>query len=202
MITCFSFDADAQYRRKKKKKKKKKTEQKSDYFDDSGFAHKLWYGADVVIGIGGSQGVTQVSTGISPMVGYKVTDNFSFGPKVTFNNYHVKYANGAQNDIKLNSFNYGAGIFTRMKILGSYFIHAEFEGLNEEIVEDFNRIQIDPTTNEIVTVRSWNSHYYLGAGYTSGGNLAFNAYALWDFSEQLTSQNIPIDTRIGITYKF
>lgn len=202
MMTAFSFDAEAQRRRKKKKKKKTSTEKKSDYFDDSGFVHKLWYGADVVIGFGGSNQATQISAGISPMVGYKFTDNFSVGPKISLNNYHVKFANGAQDDIKLNNLNYGAGIFTRYKILGNYFIHAELEGINEEIVEDFDRIQIDPATNKIITVRDWNTHYYLGAGYTSGGNLAFNAYILWDFSEQLTSSNIPIDSRIGITYKF
>jgi len=205
MMTAFSFDADAQRRRKKRKKKKKKpkTEQKSDYFDDSGFVHNLWYGADFEVPrfIGG-QGQTIITLGLSPMVGYKFTDNFSLGPKLYLNNYHVKYANGAQDDIKFNSFNYGAGIFARYKILDSYFIHAEFEGISEEIVEDVNRIEIDPATNKILTVRSQSTHYYLGAGYTSGGNLAFNAYVLWDFSQQLTSTSIPIRGRVGVTYKF
>ncbi len=200
LIGGFSLDADAQYRKKKKKKKKKKAQ--DEYFDDSGFVHKLWYGSDAVFRFGGFNGSTELTYGLSPMVAYKLTDNLSAGPKVTFNNYIVNFANGTQDDIKFKSFNYGAGIFARYKIFNSYFIHGEFEGISEEIIPDLSRIEIDPATNEILTERQWNNHYYLGAGYTSGGTLAINIYLLWDFSEEFNSSNIPINYRFGLTYKF
>lgn len=207
-MTAFSVDLDAQYTRKRKKKKKKTTTEKnSEYFDESGgkLTDRLWYGADATINFFGAGGQSDFFWGISPMVGYKFTDNFSAGPRLSFLNVISKVNSGTSiGDLTANRLNYGGGIWTRHKILGTYFVHAEFELANEEFVflNPGGTINVN-TTGEIETFRETNAHYYLGGGYgAANGALGFSAYVLWDFSQEFSSSNIPIVTRFGVTYKF
>ncbi len=200
IMTAFTVDVSAQYRGKKKKKKKTTSDRKSDYFDESGgdIKNKLWYGADVNLNFGAFNGQSSFTIGLSPMVGYKITDNFSLGPRLSVLNTNFKINQGpGVEDISLNSLDIGGGIFARHKILQNYFIHTEYEIVSEEF----------PTgvimNNRAETERFANSHYYLGAGYGgSSGGIGFTTYALWDFSQEFTSQNIPIIVRFGITYNF
>ena len=197
LMTAFTVDLDAQYTRKRKKKKKTTTQKNSEYFDESGQAigDRLWYGADALINFGSFFGQSDFVWGIGPMVGYKITDNFSVGPRLSvLNTISKRNIGGIEQSINLLDF--GGGIFARHKILGTYFIHAEFETLSEEFAA-FDAL------GEIVTFREANPHYYLGGGYGAGnGTLGFSAYILWDFAEEFDSNNIPIVTRFGITYKF
>ncbi len=200
----FSFDADAQYRGKKKKKKKS-SDTKSEYFDESGdFKSKLWFGADVSLNFGQSSigsgyvGNTIVF-GLTPMVAYKFTDNFSAGPKIGFLYQGGRYNNSAfGDDLRLNATDFTVGIFSRYKILQYYFVQGEVENIWESfatgVIGADNRIELE---------REATLHYYLGAGYGSGsGALGFNAYALWDFSQKFTASNLPVVIRLGLTYKF
>lgn len=202
----FSFDADAQYRGKKKKKKKS-SDKKSEYFDESGnFASRLWYGADVSFSFGSANlggGVTgnSILFGLTPMVGYKITDNFSVGPKVGFLYQGGRFNdNSFGDDIRLNATDISVGVISRFKFLEYYFIHGEIENVWESfatgVVDSNNRLELE---------REATGHYYLGAGYGSGGGtLGFNLYALWDFSREFTSgsNGLPIVVRAGLTYRF
>ncbi len=198
LMTAFTVDADAQYSRKRKKKKKK-TEKNSEYFDESGAAitDRLWYGADATINFGSVFGQSNFVWGLSPMVGYKFSENFSAGPRLSLLNVISKTSDpltGA--DLSANLLDIGGGIWTRHKILQTYFIHAEFELLSEQFVSGLSG-------NEFIKDREVAPHYYLGGGYGAGnGTLGFSAYILWDFSEDFTAENIPIVTRFGITYLF
>lgn len=208
LMTAFSVDVDAQYRRKKKKKKKKKptTERSSEYFDESGgdILTKLWFGADVNFNFGAFNGGSQFTYGLSPMTGYKITDDFSAGPKISFLNTIQKFSSSGSQEATLNAINLGGGIFARHKILTNYFVHAEYEVISEERpITDGVFVTLDPE-NKIITERNVASHYYLGVGYggNSGSGLGFTSYALWDFSQEFSSTNIPLVVRFGITYKF
>jgi len=208
-MTAFTVDLDAQYSRKRKKKKKKTTTEKnSAYFDESGkkLIDRLWFGVDGIIRFASIQNQSELTWGLSPMVGYKFTDNFSAGPRISFQNGVAKFSDGFGGDVSLNTVDYGAGIWTRHKILGQYFIHAEAEFLSEEFgVSSGGFLALDPDdSSRILTEREGNARYYLGAGYSSsfGSQLGFSAYALWDFSQEFTSNNIPIVTRFGLTYNF
>ena len=131
------------------------------------------------------------------MVGYKFTDNFSAGPRLSVLNTISRFAS-AGGDINATTWDLGGGLWTRHKILGTYFIHAEFEFLSEEFLA--NTVNAN---GEVETFRQANPHYYLGGGYgASNGALGFSAYVLWDFSEEFSSSNIPIVTRFGFTYNF
>ena len=91
LMTAFTTSADAQYKRKKKKKSSKTDE----YFDDQGsFTDRLWYGADVSLGFTGFNGQTSFRAGIAPMVGFKVTENLSVGPRAEVLYTAFRIANG------------------------------------------------------------------------------------------------------------
>ena len=216
LFLSFSFEADAQYRGKKKKKKKKSST-KSEYFDDKGnIASRLWYGADVSVGFGSdgfNANVVDPATGgiindrfsgnvlflgISPMVGYKITDNFSVGPKLGISYQNRKYSGQfSTEEITLRATDYSVGVISRLKFLQTYFLHGEVENVWEErptgVIDNDNKFETD---------RTGNLHYYLGAGYSSGGELGFNVYFLWDFSRQFSANDIPIVSRLGLTYRF
>lgn len=205
LMTAFSVDVDAQYRRKKKKKKKKPTtERNSEYFDESGgdIKDKLWYGADVTIEFGSAIGVSEFTYGLSPMVGYKFTEDFSAGPRISFANSIQKFGQQNGADVTLNAIDLGGGVWSRHKVFANYFVHGEIEFISEEI-PDGSGITIDDN-NRVITTRQANTRYYLGAGYGggAGGGFDFTGYLLWDFSQEFSSSNIPLVYRIGVTYNF
>ena len=132
------------------------------------------------------------------MVGYKITDALSFGPRVEILYRGERYDIGTGSDLKFNSTNYGVGLFSRLKIFNQYFIHTEFQTLSNEIGYD-----IDYVNNEVLTARSWDDHFYIGGGYgASGGGIGFQVSILWDVLQEFTSSNLPIQYRMGINYKF
>lgn len=183
-ITAFSDDAYAQRRGKKKKKKTSKTD---EYFDESGFANKLWYGGMVNFSIGGDGfGNNTLLFGLSPMVGYKINDFFSIGPRVTMN-YYEAYLTGDN----LKVMELGVGVFGRAKFLASVFAHVEYETLNLNELSDFGAVE------------GSDDNFYLGLGYNSsmGGEWGYEILGLYNFQEE-DERNVPIDFRVGITYKF
>ncbi len=73
---------------------------------------------------------------ISPLAGYKLTDNLSVGVLATykfFKGTHPYYNLSYQTSI------YGGGAFARMLIIGPLFAHAEIEYLNTDAYNDLKR---------------------------------------------------------------
>ncbi len=183
--------ADAQNygkKRKKKKKKKEKTEKTDDYFDEgSGFAHKLWYGGMLNFQIGGDGfGNSSLLLGISPMVGYKILDNVSVGPRITMNYYEL-FLEGPN----LKIIEWGGGLFSRVKFTESIFAHVEYERQKLSGVGD---IPIQESSDE---------NFYIGVGYNSalGNGFGYEILGLYNFLEEVET-TVPIEIRIGITYNF
>lgn len=191
LMISFTHDADAQ--------KRKRSRGVDEYFDDKGsFKDRLWYGADITLNFYSVQGGNAFNAGIAPMVGYKITDALSFGPRVEILYHGERYNIGNGQDLKFNSTNYGLGLFSRLKVFDQYFLHAEYQSLNNEI-----GTSVDFTTNTINTSRTWDDHLFIGGGYgASGGGIGFQVSILWDVLQEFTSQNIPLYYRMGINYKF
>ncbi|MFK7807910.1 MAG: hypothetical protein AB8F74_08950 [Saprospiraceae bacterium] len=194
MLIVGVTDVDAQYGKKKKKKKKKpKTETTDDYFDESGgkFTDKLWYGGGFNFQVssfndGFNQG-TILLLGISPMVGYKINDIFSIGPRATAN-YYVFYQNGPNPKF----LEWGIGAFGRAKVYNSIFAHAEYS---------FEAItQVSGVDQRLGDTRN----VYIGGGYNSSagmGGLGYEVLVLYNLTEE--NENIaPIEFRFGLTYNF
>ncbi len=191
LMISFTHDAEAQ--------KRKRSGGVDEYFDDRGsFEDRLWYGADITLNFFSVPGGNAFNAGIAPMVGYKITDAFSVGPRIEILYRGERYDIGGGQDLKFNSTNYGLGLFSRLKVFNQYFIHAEYQSLNNEI-----GTSVDFNTNTILTARTWDDHFYIGAGYgASGGGVGFQVSILWDVLQEFTSRNLPIQYRMGINYKF
>lgn len=201
--------ADAQYYGKKKKKKKKteqvdkKKEKTEDYFDESGgFKHKLWYGGGLTLGFSGGNDVSIFQGGLSPMVGYKIFDRLSVGPRVGFNYSYIKFFQSGRNYV-VEPLSFNVGAFSRYKILDMIFAHVEYERFSEESVDPDQDgfIEFDQD-GEIATGRINSNNFYAGLGYNSGGLLAYEIALLYNFLEPENSFDTPFSIRAGFTYKF
>jgi hypothetical protein len=190
LIISFSHNSEAQ---------KRSNRDIDEYFDDRGsFKDRLWYGADVTLNFFSVPGGNAFNAGIAPMVGYKITDAFSVGPRIEILYRGERYDINTGTDLKFNSTNYGVGAFTRLKVFNQYFIHAEYQTLSNEEGYD-----IDYVNNKVLTLRSWDDHFFIGGGYgASGGGIGFQISILWDVLQEFSSTNLPIQYRMGINYKF
>ncbi len=183
----FSFNADAQ-----KKKPRSSKDKVEDYFDEGGFgSHRLWYGGGVGLNFGGGGNSSQFNFSISPMVGYKLTDKFSVGPRAELDYVHARFATSNTTSDKYNIFNYAIGGFARYKVFNPFFIHAEYQ------IES----RADPIGNG-ETRRGSRDNFFVGGGYgSSGGLIGYEISILWNVLED-GSVNIPLDYRIAFTYNF
>jgi len=107
---------------------------------------------------------------VAPLVGYKITPQFSIGGKIAYayisdDRYEPLPA--------LNTSNYGASIFTRYRIIPQLYAHAEFAYWSYE-----NAINV--TVDGYETERVWVPYLLLGGGF--GQNIGPNT---WVFVEVL-----------------
>ncbi len=188
-----------------KKGKKKKSSKTDEYFDDSGFANKLWYGGTFNLGFGGTNGSSQFTFGLAPMVGYKFfNDIVSVGPRVGFEYNHIRFQDYVGGPVyKVSPVSFAMGAFARIKPLENFFAHFEYEHQSTESLDpdDDGLIEID-NNNEIVTGRIPYNNTYIGAGYNSGGLWAYELMVLYNLNHPSTSFSSPFSLRFGITYKF
>jgi len=196
-LVCF-FNADAYGQ--KKKKKGTKTDQ---YFDESGgFSHKLWYGSGFNFGFSGGTNIygrqeSYFAVGISPMVGYKIFDKFSAGPRASIQYTSIRSDLGGGQVSKVKPFAWSIGAFARYKIIPIIFAHVEY-GYEDEPVG------YSVSGNDITVIRQQRGSFYVGAGYSSssGGPWGYEISILYDVNAPENSIQHPIDYRIGITYNF
>lgn len=181
------------------KGKKKKSSGTDKYFDDSGnLASRLWYGGGFTLGFSGNNFESLFQLGVSPMVGYKITDKFSIGPRgeILFNFYRADV--GAPEIAKGTFINYGLGAFARYKIFRTIFVHGEYGFQNEEII-----INYDFTESKFITGRRSRNNAFVGAGYNDGdGVWGYEIALLYNLNQDANTLNLPFDFRFGLTYNF
>ncbi len=122
---------------------------------------KFYYGGGLNLTFGS---VTEV--GISPLIGYKVTPQFSVGSQLTFE--YFKYDRGSYD---YNATNYGASLFTRYRFVPQVYAHMEFSMMNY----DFQTYQGDSN-------RDWVPFLFVGGGFSQplSKNTWVNAQLLFD----------------------
>lgn len=169
------------------------------YFDESqGFTHRLWYGGGLALGFSGGSFSSLFQVGISPLIGYKITDEFSVGPRFSFLYSHYRQDLGPIVG-KANLIDYGVGAFTRYKIIRNFFIHLEYGADNVEIIPNNAQINGD----QISTARSLQSNAFIGAGYNDGNGVwGYDIYILYNVLLAENSIRSPFDFRFGLTYNF
>lgn len=196
--TGMSTHAHAQSRGKKKKKSSK-TDQ---YFDEGGFVNKLWYGGNFVLGFAGSGETSQFAIGLTPMVGYKLVDDWvSVGPRIgyIYNTVKGRGIDGAIHRVNLPSYSFGA--FARVKPFPNFFGHVEYEYENTKQYGTINGL-LFVENGDVVTTNVVRDNIYLGIGYNSGGLLGYEILLLYNVNEPEDTIELPIDIRFGFTYKF
>lgn len=176
------------------------TAQRSDtdrYFDESqGFTHRLWYGGGVILNFLSNNSVSAFTIGVSPLIGYKITDNFSVGPRFSLIYTNYRLQTGFDQVTSTNLFDYGIGAFSRYKLFRNFFIHLEYSADNEEI----------PFVNsslELETERVVRDNAYVGAGYNDGNGIwGYDIYLLYNTLAPENNVRQPIEFRFGLTYNF
>ena len=184
LLVSFNFEASAQ--RDRDKNNRNDTE---DYFDESGVGgFRFWYGGGVGLNFGSSFNTSQFNFSISPMVGYKITPEFSIGPRVELSYSHIRQGQGNNVD-KYNFLDYGVGAFTRYKLFQQFFAHAEYQIESRKFVDNLGQ-----------SSRRSENNFFLGGGYSSGGQVGYEISILWNFLED--TADLPLEYRIAFTYNF
>lgn len=147
------------------------------------------FGLSFSFGRGGSQYIE-----LSPLAGYRVSENFSAGASFTYLYISREYiVLPSYNRITLKNNTYGPRGFLRYSFLDNYFLQTEYESLNTEVPLN------DGTNN---TGRAWVPGFFIGGGssFQMSQNLWVNAMVLYNLSyNDLRSPYVsPLVVRGGI----
>jgi hypothetical protein len=213
LILVCSDPAAAQYKKKRKSKPKPKTEKPAeetsdvdDMLDDKkAFTDNLWYGANAGLNFGGNGTFSAFYLGLYPMVGYKIKDYWSVGPRLGAG-YNLLQGTSTQNTIvRTSAIDLEGGLFTRLRILQLVFVHVEQNVVSKQDIlgDSFNRIAIDPSTNKVIKSRSFKANTLLGFGFNNGyEGLGYDFGIYYNFSAPVEVNEFPIILRAGLTYNF
>ncbi|MEY4108074.1 MAG: hypothetical protein RL181_2416 [Bacteroidota bacterium] len=128
--------------------------------ESSDFMDRVWWGGGFALGFSAVNQVTSIQLGVSPMAGYKITNGFSVGPRVSVLASYFSSRFGVVRSNKIAP-TYAGGVFARQKLFRDIFAHTEYE------LE--NRAYVTPDGSQLLVSRNTNHNYYIGAGYNAGG---------------------------------
>ncbi len=194
LLFFISVSADAQRSRVNTKKntvERNVEDRKSDRQPDQKLIDKLWFGGSLNLFWVNQRNFSQFLVGVAPMVGYKVTDKLSFGPRVEiqYTSYKIQTNSGSQT---LNNLNFGGFGFGRYKLFRQFFVHVE-SGFTTEPYLTLNSVG-DPEF-----VRELRQPVLAGLGYSEGGG---EIYLLYDFNDPNENTRFPFQYRFGFNYNF
>jgi hypothetical protein len=151
------------------------------------FVDRLYFGGNL-----GAQFGTITSVELSPLVGYRITNDFSAGLGITYIYYKIDYNSG--NSFETNI--YGYRLFARHNFLDKFYATTEFENLSLEYVN----------INDGRISREWIPGLFIGGGYFEpiGRNAGFSIAALYNviYDDQKSPYNSPWVFRVGFTIGF
>ncbi|MCY1719589.1 hypothetical protein OU798_04510 [Prolixibacteraceae bacterium Z1-6] len=122
---------------------------------------KLYYGGYLNLSIG-----NYTVIGATPLVGYKVTPQFSVGGQLSY-----EYVKDKRYDTDYETSNYGLSVFSRYRIVPQLYVHAEFSEMNYKLYDIQGRSE-----------RVWVPFLWLGGGYSQPvtKNTWLNVQVLFD----------------------
>ena len=172
--------------------------QRNDRSNRDDFSGQLWYGAGAQLGFQGGNNQSFFQIGVSPIVGYKLTNFLSVGPRgsLVYNNfaYDVRVASGAIERQKENWIGWSAGLFTRAKIFQPFFAHVEYSLVSDQ--EFFASGESRRETRAIP---------FLGGGISQGGGPGqggFEFMVLFRLTPRDRLNDQPFEIRSGFNYNF
>jgi len=158
----------------------------------SDFKSRLWYGGNLMGGFQGNNFESLFTIGVAPMVGYKVTPEFSIGPRVEFIYSYYKVAAGPQ-ILRYNLYSGGIGPFARYKFFKMLFFHVEYQ---LEYAQFPSISPFDGSKNS-----QFFNNAFVGLGYNAGGGEILVLYNLLQQDGRNTLQ-MPFSLRFGFTINF
>lgn len=158
------------------------------------FASQLWYGGGINVGFTGNSFESIFQLGLSPMVGYKLFDEFSIGPRVAVQYIHYRTDLGGRGVETANPVSWAAGVFSRYKFFPTIFAHVEYEFENAAV--------FTIGADGLEVLRRERNNFYIGAGYNSGGEWGYEILVLYNTLQPENDINPPFNFRFGITRNF
>lgn len=159
----------------------------------STFASNLWYGGGVNLGFSGNSFESIFQLGVSPMVGYKIFEEFSIGPRVGIQYIHYRTNLGGRVQTA-NPISWSTGVFSRYKFFPTIFGHVEYEFENAAI--------FTIGADGLEVLRRERNNFYIGAGYNSGGEWGYEILVLYNTLQPENDINPPFSFRFGFTRNF
>lgn len=165
-------------------------------FDERGddFGSNLWYGAGAQLGFSGGNNSSFFQIGLSPIVGYKLNNFLSVGPRGSFAYNSFRFATNV-GDVRENFVTWSAGAFARARVAGQFFAHAEYSLVNERL-QNFQTGELEGITRAIP---------FLGGGISQGGGpgaAGFEILILFRLSGTDRIGDSPFEFRSGINFNF
>ena len=158
----------------------------------AGFRDQLWLGTGAQLGFGATSFSSQFVVGLSPIVGYKLNNFLSVGPRagITYNRYRDDRFNFKQGFVE-----YEVGAFVRAMVFRGFFAHAEYDLLNE--------VDIVAGQNGAMTQRRTRAVPFLGGGINQGGgpgSTGFEFLILFRLTQPDIINDSPFQIRTGINW--
>lgn len=162
---------------------------------DDDFRSRLWYGTGAQLQFQGGNNSSVFQIGLSPILGYKINNFLSFGPRgsVLYNSF--RFQNGTPDPDKFNFVTWEAGLFARAQVINPFFVHVEYSLINEADRFDANG-EIARITRAIP---------FAGAGISQGGGpgaAGFEILVLFRLSSTDRLNDSPFQFRTGLNYNF
>ena len=160
--------------------------------EESPLKSRLWYGGGVQLGFSSYYGSNLFSFGISPMVGYKIVEKLSVGPRV-----EVTYTSLKQSGYKaLSLVDVDAGVFLRFRVFRGLFLQGELSNEWRQEPSDQPR--------EKINVQRFNQR--LGAGWNfgsgEGGGSEIGVFYNFAIANDVNTYENPLSYRFGFTWNF
>ncbi len=191
VLCCTILSAQRPIRRPNENPEPERQVPREPLDENTAFKDRLWYGGSFILSFGSFNNTSSFVAGLAPMVGYKITPDFSIGPRVEFlyNYYQLRQFGDTY---KFNLFSAGIGPFARYKFFNVIFAHAEYQ--LDFIQQPFFDANFNP-----IKVTATNSNFFAGLGYNAGGG---EILVLYNFLATQNSLARPISFRFGFTFRF
>jgi len=174
------------------------SDRQPDNVNDGRLGSQIWWGTGAQLGFNSNNFESFFQIGLSPIVGYKINQVLSVGPRASFayNSYRESGTGVGGGDFKTSFITWSAGAFARAKVFGQFFAHGEYSLLNE--VEGFNRA-------DEKAIRATRAVPFLGGGISQGGGpgqAGFEILILFRLTAADRIGDSPFQFRSGLNFNF
>lgn len=158
------------------------------------------------LGFSSTNALNQFNASISPAIGFRISSKFAVGPGISYAYSSYSLTGQAQNaglalnrngDKSISSSSVGLKGFAQYIVYKEFFIHAEYEVTNAQLI-DFD------TTNGYYKYTRTVTTPLAGVGYRSslGQNAAVDVVGLYNFDSSYNSLYPPLVIRFSFLFNF